>query len=500
MSDFNRLLDRGDHLLEMKRPQEAIKEFQRALAITPEDPIALCYMAYSFLLLKRHDDSLDWAGRAIAASPHSTWAFRVKAHAHLGKDQRKSAYESATQAVALQPEDIMSLTLLGDCALALDRHEEVRVLAELVRKQAPESVNGHLLLAHLAEAEGKPADAAEHFEKVLELDSNNADALSSLASIRGRDNRFGESVDLMRGALSVDPTRQDRQSHFSDSMKRFAMFGEANQRRKSVGGLMVAIFAVYLGASIVATNFIDAPWLSQLIMFGLCPVMLLMIPLLRARFFAAQAQQIQLLQANLARLQRRRTLMATGVVIVVTYAIAGIAYRDTSDPFVFVMPLAIAAACFWIYMAAIALRLASLWLSDIWARMMSTRVPESKRGVPFAMKASLAIAIVALVVGLSTNHGGAWLVCLTASTVSAITFYGRFPAATSGVIAALGIAILVIDRVAGVEGDDGALGDFGLVLLLLGAACLLLWGAREAQKSWQRRRIGRLLSGERPGA
>ena len=30
MSDFNRLIDRGDHLLEMNRPQEAIKEFQRA--------------------------------------------------------------------------------------------------------------------------------------------------------------------------------------------------------------------------------------------------------------------------------------------------------------------------------------------------------------------------------------------------------------------------------------------------------------------------------------
>ena len=143
------------------------------------------------------------------------------------------------------------------------------------------------------------------------------------------------------------------------------------------------------------------------------------IVLLRARFFAAQAQQIQLLQANLARLEWRRTLLVTSVAIVITFAIAGIAYRDTSDPFVFVMPVAIAAACFWIYMAA---------------------------------------------------------------------------------IASLGIAILMIDRVAGVEGDDGALGDFGLVVFLVGVVGLILWGARKAQKSWQRRRIGRLLARQRPGA
>ncbi len=495
MSEFNRLIDQGEMLLELKRPEQAIEEFQRALALRPDDPTALSYIAYAFIVLEQYDKALDWSGRAIGADPNREWPYRIKANAHLGKDQRKSAYKSAASAVALQPEDIQCLTMLGNCALSLDRHEETRVLGELIRKQAPEDVSGHLLLGHLADSEEKFADAALHFEKVLELEPSNANALSALAAIRGRSNRFGESVDLLRGALSVDPTRKDRQSNFSDSMKSFAMFGEAYQRRKSVAGLMVAIFLIYLtvsGAAVYAL--VDARWLSPLVLFGLCPVMLVMIPLLRGRFFAAQAQQIQLLQANLARLQRRRTLQATAVAVVVAYGIAAIIYRDTGDPYAFVAPLAIAAAGFWIYMAAITLKLVSLWLSDTWLRLMAREVPEERRGIPLAMKVAPIVAVAALAVGLKTTYGAAWFVFLIAGTVTAVTYYRHFPVLAAAVTALLGVAALVTDYLMPLAGGDGGLDSLGIVLLIVGAAGLIYRGLQEVQKAWQRRRLARLLS------
>ena len=496
MLEFNRLISQGEALLEMRRPEQAIEEFQHALALKPDDPTALSYIAYAFILMERYSEALVWSGRAIGADPTNDWPYRIKANAHLGKDQRKSAYKAAATAVSLRPEDVQCLTMLGNCALNLDRREEARMLGELIRKQAPEAVSGHLLLGHLADAEEKFADAAQHFEKALELEPGNANALSALAAIRGRNNRFGESVDLLRGALSVDPTRKDRQSSFSDSMKRFALFGEAYQRRKSVAGLMVAIFAAYLASSALAVHLLgESLWLSRIILFGLCPVMLIMIPLLRARFFAAQAMQIQMLQANLARGERRRTLVASAVAVVVAYGIAAIVYRDNGDPFAFVMPLAIAMAGFWFYMAAITLRLISLWFTDSWSRVMAKEVPEELRGIPLGMKALLATSVVALVVGIKTEHSVAWLTWMIATPITVVVFYRRFPIATSLTVAVFGGVLIAVELIGATTRTDGANGTFGIVLVLTGIVGLVLKGVREANKVWQRRRLGRLLSG-----
>ncbi len=496
MTEYDQLIQRGSHLLELGRPGDAVKEFQRALALAPDDSIALCYLAYAFLKLKQPDKTLDYASRAIAADPNNEWPFRIAAHAHLEKDNRKSAYQAATRAVQLSPEDPLSLTLLGDCAYALGRHEEVRVLGELVRRQAPEETYGYHLLGNLAEAEDKIPEAAGHFEKVLELEPNNVEALDALARMRSRHNKFGESVSLLRGALSVDPTHGHRQNAFSDTMKRFAMFGEAFQRRKSVGGLLVMIFAVYLTVCVILFRALGpAEWLNQVILFGLCPVMLLTIPFLRGRFFATQAQQLHQLHENLSRQQRRRNIAAAAVIVVVAFGIAGIVYLDVGDPGVFLVPFALGAWAFWIYMFAITLRLVSLWLSDTWTRLMAKEKPEKERGLTVSMIALPVVAVTSLVIGVSTDHSLAWLTFFVSVVVSALVYFRRYQLATSAFTVVAGLVIVGIDVYTQSSIDDLTLGEFGFFIAGIGAIGLGLRGITELQKYWQRRRIGKLLVG-----
>ena len=496
MTEYDQLIKRGDHLLELNRPGEAVKEFQRALSLAPDDAIALCYLSYAFLKLRQPDKTLEYAKRAITVDPNNEWPFRITAHAHLDKDNRKSAYRAATRAVQLSPENVQSLTLLGDCALALGRNEEVRVLGEMVRRQAPDSTYGYHLLGNLAEAEDKTPEAARHFEKILELEPTNTDALDSLARMRNKHNKFGESVSLLRGALSVDPTRGHRQNAFSDSMKRFAMFGEAYQRRKSVGGLLVMIFVAYLAIGVALASVVGpATWLNQVILFGLCVVMLSMIPVLRARFFASQASQLQQLQENLSRQQRRRSFMAAAVVVVVAYGIAGIVYLDVGDSGVFLMPIAIGAMLFWVYMAAITLRLVSLWLSDTWTRLMASEKPEDERGLPASMIALPLIAAASLLLGLVYNHSLAWLAFFVTTVVSALVYFNRYQFATSVFTVVAGLVIVGVDIFTKTSEDDLTLGEVGIIIAGIGAVGLLLRGVTEFQKYRQRRRIGKLLVG-----
>ena len=493
-SDVRDFIRRGTYLLDLKRPGDAIKEFEQALAVAPEDADVLCYMALSFTMLKDPDRAQQYLSRAIVANPNNEWAFRIKALAHLQRDQRTSAYKAATRALQLDPENIECMTMLARCAICIQREEEAKMLAEMLLRQAPESTNGHLILGEVAVIRSELGDAAAHYEKVLELDSTNADALESLAGIRNAHNKYGESVSLLRGALSIDPTQQQRQSSFHDSLKRFSLFGEAYARRKSVAGLLVVMFLAYLSLGVVGYRvFAPGAWFGSAFLGGLAVLVLLGIPFLRGRFFASQSAQLHMLYQNFSRTQRKRTLLALAVGVVAAYGIAALVYRDNRDPKVFLTPISIAVTGLWIYMLAITFRLATLWLSDTWSKMSRREVPQNERGVSFIMAALPTSTVVALGVGLWNGHPMAWLLCLIGIVLSTILYYRHFPLPTGIAVVAVGLVLVVIDWGTPVSASELTLGQFGGIVAALGLILLACVGNRIFRQFWQRRRIRRVL-------
>jgi tetratricopeptide (TPR) repeat protein len=498
-NEVRRRLQRGDYLLEIQRPSEAVREFEQALAAAPENAEVMCYMARAFAQLKDPDRALDYVSRAIAAKPDDEWAFRIKAHAHLLEDDRASAYKAATRAVQLAPESIECLWMLANCAMAVDRIEEARTLGELLRRQAPESIYGHRILGDVAERLENFAGAARQFEKVLELDAGNANALESLARVRGRFNKYGDSVSLLRGALAIDPNREDRQDSFKISMKRFALFGHAGARRNSVAGMLSTGFLLYLGLGFLASRVIgDRPWFGAVFLYGFVILPLAGIPLLRSRFLASQSAQLKLLYDSLSRQKRRRTLLATGIAIATAYGIAGLIYLDVGDAGVFIWPVAIVVTCCWIYMLAISFYLLVLWLSDTWTRLFKSDIPDDERGVSAGMIALPTVTGVALAIGLYNDHSAAWLVFFAASVATAIVYFRRYQLGTSLFFIVCGVALLLVDLQQQSSIDDLTLGELGLIIAGIGLCGAALRGFGEFRKYWQRRRISRLLGQQAP--
>jgi len=496
-SEASRHIQRGDYLLDVRRPAEAIQEFERALGLSPEDAVIFCHLSRAFMMLGDHDRSLDYAGKAIAADPNEEWAFRLQAHAHLLKDKRTSAYKSATRALQIEPENIECLYTLAHCAKLIQRLEESQVLGEIITSQAPESTYGHRILGDVAAAREDLAAASRHYEKVMELDPNDDNAMELLASIRNAHNKFGDSVSLLRGAVGVDPNRVTRHGSLRDSMASFALFGQANERRKSVAGLLVSIFLGYLALAF-AVNGVFGPfaWSGILFAYGPPVIVIAGIPILRGRFFAAQTTQLQGLYRNLSRQQRRRTLLAAAVLVATAYGIAGIVYLDVGDPLVFYYPLSILTTGLWVYMLAIAMRLVTLWMSDTWSRLTGRDTPAQERGIPLTMIALPVVTVVALIAGLTYEHGAAWFVFLAGVVVSAILYFRRFQLATGVFALAAGLGMLIFDVVTQPEAADLTLGKLGLIVAGVGSMALLLTAYANFQKYWQRRRIGRLLGGQ----
>ena len=496
--EVSRHIDRASHLIEIQRPAAAITELERALSFDPQNVYALGYMSQAFLMLKDFNKALDYSNRCIAADPAEEWGFRLQANAHLGKDRRDSAYKSATRAVELNPENAEALMLLAACALSIERNEEARMLGELLRRQFPESVYGHSILGDVANNEEDYGQASEHYERVLELDPEDHHTLEALATIRSRHNQYGDSVSLLRGAMSVDPTRQSRQDHLRVSMSRFALFGHANERRRSVGGLLVLIFVVYLGLAMLVARLLESPqWMIAAVSIGLPVVMLIALPLLHARFFESQSAQLRMLYQSINRDRRRRTLLAFAVAVVCAYAIAVIVYLDSGDGSVFIVPISFLLVAFWIYMLAITLRLFTLWLSDTWSKLMHKDKPRAKQGVPLLMIAMPLTAVLSLVWFLVNDSNTAVVLLLSSTVVSAILFFKRFPVGTAVFAIVLGIVIVLIDVLRQQSYDDLTLGELGLFFLAVGVAALLLQSVQLTKRFVQRRRMKKLLGEKR---
>lgn len=499
--DAREFIRRGNVLLDVNRPGEAIAEFERALAMSPDDAEVLCYIALAFTMLKKPDRALEYVSRAIAANPELEWAFRLKALAHLQKDQRSSAYKAATRAVQLDPEHVDCLTMLGRCALSIDRDEEAKVLAGLIVQQAPESTSGHQLLGDVAETRSDLPDAANHFEKVLELDPSNVDALESLARIRNQHNRFGESVSLLRGALHVDPTKEHRQNSFRDSLKYFSLFGEPHQRRKSVAGLMVSLFLLYLFLGVAVVRALEpGSWFGSAFYSGLAVLVLVGIPVLRTRFFRSQTAPLQMLYQHTSHGQRKRTLLAALVAVGTAYGIAGLVYRDVGDAGVFWVPLSLAVTALWIYMLAITVRLIVFWLSDTWSRVSGSQKSNDEKGLSIIMIALPIATIAALGVGLQAENGTAWFLFLLGAVATAIVYFRRYPVATGAAIVVAGLVIMAMDW--GMPGDSTELTlvEVGAFVGSFGVAALGWVGIQELRRYLQRRRLRRLLGSQLSGA
>jgi tetratricopeptide (TPR) repeat protein len=76
-------------LILRNRPEPAIEAFQRAIRLSPLDPLTYYFasgLAFAYLYMQRFEDAVEWADRSFAQEPRYTPVLRVKlvACAHLG--------------------------------------------------------------------------------------------------------------------------------------------------------------------------------------------------------------------------------------------------------------------------------------------------------------------------------------------------------------------------------------------------------------------------------
>jgi Flp pilus assembly protein TadD len=199
-------LQRAKAALDLRRPDEALRHLDRALASSPDDDRLWCLRAQAMLQLDRPADALDAARRAAGLDPTEEWSHRLASVALVNLGRTLEAVEEAREAVRLAPHlPIVRVQL----AQAMGTIPELRRSAYDEALAAvtldPTEPECHLVVADTARKLGWTRQAEAAYRQVLTMDPANAAAMNNLAVLRLQQGRTSDALSGFTAAAAHDP-------------------------------------------------------------------------------------------------------------------------------------------------------------------------------------------------------------------------------------------------------------------------------------------------------
>ncbi len=151
---------------------QAIAEFQRALALKEDFPQLVNNMGGTYLLMGRLDDAISCfskaAGTISYATPH--YAFLNLGLAYYQKGDFRRAISYYKEALEIDSSFVMAYENLGLAYEAAGEWEKAWNAYQSSISYEPDSPNAYLLLGKLQLRLGRPADAVKVFQKAVAKD------------------------------------------------------------------------------------------------------------------------------------------------------------------------------------------------------------------------------------------------------------------------------------------------------------------------------------------
>ena len=167
---------------------ESIKEYRKALEISPNDADIYSAMARTYLNQRNREEALKAALKAVELNPNNLGAHRL-----LG-----DIYITAIRALETNQNRVTPAQLKE----TLDR--AIREFEEIVRID-PVGREGYLMLGQLYRINDNPDKAAQIYKKFLGIEPSSEDGVIALATLSMELDRHAEAVDLLNDFLKRQP-------------------------------------------------------------------------------------------------------------------------------------------------------------------------------------------------------------------------------------------------------------------------------------------------------
>src|SRR5438128_7344175 len=190
----------------MGQHQKAIDALVRAQTLTPDEPTVDLYLIQAYLGAKKYADAAALAAEAQKKYPNQQRITRLHARALFRSGAASRALALLEAGVKANPEDSGAYLALADLYADAGRVDEGVKLLDRAGERFPKDASGPFQQGSMLEKADRCAEAERAFQRALELEPDNADALNYLGyMLAERGQRLDDAVRFVTRALELDP-------------------------------------------------------------------------------------------------------------------------------------------------------------------------------------------------------------------------------------------------------------------------------------------------------
>ncbi|MEN6556635.1 MAG: tetratricopeptide repeat protein, partial [Thermoguttaceae bacterium] len=195
----------GLSLADRGRNDEAIAQYQKALAISPRLTMALGNFGAALADRGQLNEAANQYEKALQADPHYGEAYVGLGNVAADRGRWDEAVSLYRKALALKPELPEAHVNLGAALAERGKWDEATAEYHKALKISPGYVDAHYNLANAMAAQHQLNQAIDEYQKALALKPNLADARNNLGTAFQQLGRTAEAVLQWREALRLQP-------------------------------------------------------------------------------------------------------------------------------------------------------------------------------------------------------------------------------------------------------------------------------------------------------
>ena len=212
---------RAEHLLQLKRYEDAIPVIGSELAKDPQSYMAHYQMARAFLGLEDYNAASHHCEIMISEYPDAALGYFIKSCVEHEKHNFVDELRLSEQAANLEPEDIDILRRLTHAQMQNGLLKKAKETVEQLVLLAPDDMETHELMGDICFELKDYFQAKKHYEAALEFDPENAALVNDLARCYIGLKQRKEAIDTMYNALRMMPDSELLRSNLFRTIQSF---------------------------------------------------------------------------------------------------------------------------------------------------------------------------------------------------------------------------------------------------------------------------------------
>ncbi len=195
----------GEALMELRRPDEALKALSQSISLNPNHAPARALLGYIQLMNGEPDQAIQSTRAALRAIPENIVALSTLALALLRKGELNEAYEHAQTAVKLKPEAAAAQAALGQVFMAQGHTDFAQQCVSNALGKHPENPELHAVMASIRSSQGDHAGAINHYARAASVGHGGAELLIDMSQSLLAVGRMEDALQVLDNARQLSP-------------------------------------------------------------------------------------------------------------------------------------------------------------------------------------------------------------------------------------------------------------------------------------------------------